>query len=124
METTFKAAYDEALKQADQMLGDMNIIMNAALRQRLTAAVHTVKEHIAAAEKLGAQAQARAAYEAEMEKRIAALEQTLTMVTAVAKKQALAERLAQVQSSINQMTSLAGTMQRMQQNNRGRRTYR
>lgn len=126
MEATFKSAYEEAVKQADEMQNAMNIITNTALKQRLFQSLAAVKEQITTVEKVTAKVITKADYEAEMAKRIVALGQALNLVTVATKKNALTERFAQLQNSINQMTALAGNVQRSQQqnNNRSRRGYR
>ncbi len=125
MEATFKSAYEDAVKQADEMQNAMNIITNAALKQRLIQSLAAVKEQITTVEKVKAKVITKADYEAQMVKRIAALGQALGLVTVAAKKNALTERFGQLQNSINQMTALVGNVQRPQQNNnRSRRGYR
>ncbi len=126
MEANFKSAYEEAVKQTEEMRNAMNILSNAALKQKLFQALAAVKEQISAVEKIAAKTVSKAEYEAEMAKRIAALGQALNLVTVAAKKNALSERFARLQSSVSQMTALVGTVQRPQQqnNNRARRGYR
>ncbi|MFA9381861.1 MAG: hypothetical protein ACERKO_12465, partial [Acetanaerobacterium sp.] len=124
MEPNFKSAYEEAVKQADEMLNGMNIIVNAALRQRLTQSLAAVKEQLCVAEKVASRMIAKAEYEAEMTKRLAALEQAMNLVTVAAKKNMLAARLAQLQGSIKQVGMMLGNAPRPQQPYNRTRRYR
>ncbi len=126
MEPNFKSAYEQAVKQADEMLGGMNIIANAQLKQRLSQSALSVKEQIQSAEKVASRTAPKAEYEAEMSGRLAALEQAINLVTVAVKKKALLDHYAQLQSSVNKMNALLGSIQRVQQklNRYPRRSFR